>query len=47
MLRQQDSAMGIRDKFELDQLAQENGLAVVEDLSMPSNNQILIWQKTG
>lgn len=47
MLRQQDAAMGIRDKFELDQLAQENGLAAVEDLTMPSNNRILIWQKAG
>ena len=47
MLRQQDAAMGIRDKFELDRVAMESGLAATDDLSMPSNNRILIWQKPG
>ena len=39
--------MGVRDKFELDRMAIENGLAPVDDLEMPANNRILIWQNTG
>ena len=47
MLREQDASMGVRDKFELDRMAIENGLAPVDDLEMPANNRILIWQNTG
>lgn len=47
MLRQQDAAMGVRDKFELDRLAAESGMTSIDDLPMPSNNRILIWQKAG
>jgi len=45
MLREQDPEMGVRDKFELDRMAVKCGLETVEDLAMPSNNRILIWQK--
>ncbi len=47
MLREQDAVMGVRDKFELDQIAVECGLTPVEDLAMPSNNRILMWQRVG
>lgn len=46
MLREQDASMGVRDKFELDRMAIENGLSPVDDLEMPANNRILIWQNT-
>jgi len=45
MLREQDAAMGVRDKFELVRLAKDCGMTATDDLAMPSNNRILIWQK--
>ena len=45
MLREQDPAMGVRDKFELDRMAVESGMTPADDLEMPSNNRILLWQK--
>lgn len=45
MLQQQAAHMGIRDKADLDALAFENGLDFVEDIAMPSNNRIVVWQR--
>jgi len=45
MLSEQEAEMGVRDKFEMDRIAVQNGMTPVEDLAMPSNNRILIWQK--
>jgi len=45
MLREQDTEMGVRDKFELDNFAVASGINPVSDLPMPSNNRILVWQK--
>ena len=45
MLREQDAEMGVRDKYELDSFAVANGMTPIDDLPMPSNNRILIWQK--
>ena len=39
--------MGVRDKLDLDRMAKEKGLSPVDDLEMPANNRILIWQNTG
>lgn len=46
MLRESDASMGVRDKFALDELAQRSGMASIRDIAMPSDNRILIWQKT-
>lgn len=45
MLREQDTTMGIRDKFKLDEFAVAGGMIPIDDLAMPSNNRILLWQK--
>jgi len=45
MLRARDPASGIRDFEWLDGLARNAGLELVEDVPMPANNRILIWQK--
>lgn len=44
-LRQRDPASGVRDIEDLKQLAEAAGLALVEDVEMPVNNRILVWQK--
>ena len=36
---------GIRDIESLLQLAENNGMKLLNDFSMPANNQILVWQK--
>ncbi|MDD9908734.1 MAG: DUF938 domain-containing protein [Ahrensia sp.] len=36
---------GIRDFEAVDELAQTSGLALLEDVDMPANNQFIIWQK--
>lgn len=46
-LKQQDPNSGIRDKDDLDQLAADAGMEAVDDIEMPANNRILVWQKTG
>lgn len=46
-LRARDPLSGIRDFEALDELAQAQGLVLVEDLAMPANNQLLIWRRTG
>ena len=44
-LKSQDPASGIKDFDWLDELARSAGLALLEDIEMPSNNRTIIWQK--
>ena len=45
-LKSRDTKSGIRDKAELDALAEQAGLKRVADHAMPANNNILVWVKT-
>lgn len=45
MLRQQAAHMGIREKSELDAIALDVGLDFIEDVDMPANNRLLLWQR--
>jgi SAM-dependent methyltransferase len=42
-LRAQDPRMGVRDLDDLGLWADEAGLALIEDITMPANNRILVW----
>jgi cyclopropane fatty-acyl-phospholipid synthase-like methyltransferase len=44
-LRSRDANSGIRDFEWVDGLAGKAGLQLLEDISMPANNRILIWKK--
>ncbi len=44
-LRMQRAGMGIRGAEELDALAQNVGLRLVETVPMPANNHLLVWRK--
>ena len=44
-LKQRDPAMGIRDLGWLNGLAAVQGMGLIEDIAMPVNNRMLIWQK--
>lgn len=44
-LKSRDTNSGIRDKAELDALAEQAGLGRVADYAMPANNNILVWVK--
>lgn len=44
-LKQRDPVSGIRDFAALQVLANKAGLKFVEDIEMPVNNRILVWQK--
>ncbi len=46
-LRMQQSHMGIRDKDELEFLANSCGLELHSDNPMPANNRILLWRAKG
>lgn len=45
-LRARDAHSGIRDFEQVQALAQEAGLSLLEDNPMPANNQLLVWTKT-
>ncbi len=45
MLRQQAAHMGVRDKHRLDDFARAAGLRSLEDIEMPSNNRLVLWQR--
>lgn len=45
MLRQQSAHMGLRHKARLDEMAFDVGMEFKEDIEMPTNNRILVWQK--
>ncbi|MBK7647547.1 MAG: DUF938 domain-containing protein [Betaproteobacteria bacterium] len=47
MLRETAPHQGVRDVADLDALARQVGLALVEQREMPSNNQCLIWRMSG
>lgn len=44
-LKDRDIQSGIRDFEAVNELAISVGLTLVEDIAMPANNQLLIWQK--
>lgn len=44
-LKQRDPAMGIRDLDDLNRLAAEVDLVLMEDIEMPVNNRTLVWRK--
>jgi len=43
-LKQQGEHMGIRDISDLEKLANENKMQLIQQITMPSNNQILVWE---
>ncbi len=45
-LKSVDSQRGIRDFEQIDLLARQAGLKLVEDRPMPANNQLLVYQKS-
>jgi len=44
-LKNQNPVSGIRDFERVDALAEDAGLRLLEDNSMPANNQLLVWKK--
>ena len=44
-LQARDPLSGVRDFEAIALLAQKSGLQLVQDIKMPANNQLLIWQK--
>ncbi|WP_319557639.1 DUF938 domain-containing protein [Thiomicrorhabdus sp.] len=44
-LKQRDPNSGIKDFEWCNQLAQKAGLSLLNDIPMPQNNRILVWQK--
>jgi hypothetical protein len=38
--------MGIRDFHDINRLAVDAGLVLQDDHSMPTNNRLLVWEKT-
>lgn len=47
MLKMRDPQSGIRDFADLNALAKEAGLVLVQDYPMPVNNRTLVWRKSG
>ena len=47
MLRRRDPLSGIRDFEKVDELARQNGMALVKDYAMPANNRTMVWRKAG
>ncbi len=47
MLRAQAPHMGIRDFEAVNRLAVDRALVLQEDIAMPANNRMLVWQKAG
>jgi cyclopropane fatty-acyl-phospholipid synthase-like methyltransferase len=45
MLRERDAASGIRDFEAVDRLAARAGLEFQRDVTMPANNQLLVWHR--
>ena len=44
MLRAQAAHMGIRDFEAVNRLAADQGLVLQDDIAMPANNRLLVWQ---
>lgn len=45
MLRERDAASGIRDFEAVDRLAARAGLEFLSDITLPANNQLLVWRR--
>ena len=45
-LRARDPLSGIRDFGQVDALARDAGLALIEDHVMPANNRCLVWGRS-
>lgn len=45
-LKSRDRDSGVRDFENINRLAETHGLFLLEDVTMPSNNRILVWQRT-
>ncbi|OYY93169.1 MAG: methylase [Hydrogenophilales bacterium 28-61-23] len=45
-LKGRDPASGVRDFEAINRLAEAQGLTLVKDIAMPSNNRTLVWQRT-
>jgi len=45
-LKDRDQNSGVRDFEAINQLAEAQGLKLLKDLAMPSNNRTLVWQRT-
>lgn len=45
-LKDRDPLSGVRDFEWVNELAMSTGLSLIEDNSMPANNQFLVWKKT-
>ena len=45
MLRERDATSGIRDFEAVDRLAARSGLEFQRDVTMPANNQLLVWHR--
>ena len=46
-LRARNSTMGVRDLDDLDARAARNGMSLARLYAMPTNNLMVVWQKTG
>ncbi|CAK9830733.1 UPF0585 protein CG18661 [Anthophora retusa] len=44
-LRLQDSSWGLRDIKDLKELAEKNGIKLIDIIDMPANNKTIIWKK--
>lgn len=44
-LKQRDPESGVRDIGDLDKLAMKAGMQRIDDITMPVNNQIMVWRK--
>ncbi len=44
-LKARDARSGIRDFEAVDALAQAQGMRLLEDVAMPANNRLLVWQR--
>lgn len=44
-LKQRDPLSGVRDFEALNQLAENAELLLIDDIEMPANNRVLVWQK--
>jgi SAM-dependent methyltransferase len=44
-LKSRDRSSGVRDFEDINRLAETHGLLLLRDVSMPSNNRTLVWQR--
>ncbi|MEM7467482.1 MAG: DUF938 domain-containing protein, partial [Pseudomonadota bacterium] len=44
-LKAQNEQFGIRDFEAVDSLARNHGLALIDDITMPANNRLLVWRR--